>query len=1304
MCQMNDFDQGDVNTNVKAFKEEDPSHENRVGERRGNPYEESSFLSKLVFLWPYELLKLGMERPLDDADLPSILKEDMSKVNSNYFVRVWEEEKKRRPQNPSLHRAILRDFYCDLWYIQPLLLMASSAKVVQAVALGLLIETFESGGDGGYLWAGVMVISGFVVLMEHHHVFFFTWHKGMKLRIAAVASIYDKTLRLSSTHQDTSASSGSIINLATNDVERFLMASLFINYLFWAPLQSLAILGVGIWLLGPAFAAGFALLLVVFIPLQFYLSNRFAHYRSKIAAITDRRVTLVSQAIYGARVMKMSGWEWQFLDRIQAIRKEEITLIEKANQLKSLNETLFFSANVVISIVIFLVHIAAGGTLSPRNVFTVMTLINIVQLEMTKHVSLGVMGVSECYVSINRIQTFLNFPERPNGSEDGKLEYITTDKVAISMSNVDCYWNEDSSNHTEKKSESSSFLALSNISLNFNHGELTCIIGTVGSSKSALLQALVGELNVSQGSLRRNYTSLSYASQDPFLMDGTVRENIIMGETFRSEWYEKVVNATGLCVDFKQFRSEDLTLVGDRGVQCSGGQRARIGLARALYRDADVLICDDPLSAVDAKVGRLIFSEALMGLAVNRGKCVILATHQHQYINEARCVLMVAGKAVCDGSYTDCVVASGGKLTAHTPDCTGENDAADVPTKEVELIPLAAVDDHLGDKSDLVDDDKELNTKGLVQFETFVNYARAMGGVWKGVALLVLFLITQGTVLATIAVLGRWAERSVEDQRSWDIVGLVICLGVAVVVLALVRASISFRLTIRASQQLHDRMTKAVLRAKIEFFDTNPSGRILNRFSADVGSNDDLLPPTLFDFLMISFVVLGAVITTVSVLPYTLIAIPPLLVYFVMVRRVFVTTTRELKRLEGLARSPIFAMLSESLTGIATIRANSATTYFKTKFQDAHDTHTRAFFAFIASSRWVGFRMDSIMFLFLSVAVFLAVLFQQQGWFKVDPAILGLAISMLLQLAGIFQWCIRQSAEVINQMVSVERVLGFSNLPSEAELVNESDKDLGEWPKGGVMKMTNLSVRYRKGLPLSLKDISFEIPSGARVGVVGRTGSGKSTLVQSIFRLLEAENGSIQLDDINIGSVGLHTLRTRLSVIPQVPVLFSGCTVRENLDPFATHTDDQIREALQDVHMLSVIQDLPSGMISMVSEGGSNFSVGQRQLLCLARAILRKSPFLILDEPTANVDRRTDQLLQEALQKSFHQATILSVAHRLDTVIDYDYILVLGAGGVLEFGSPAELIDKEAGHFASMIRDTGDNMSQELRRRAKQGN
>mmetsp|Transcript_875 Transcript_875/g.1738 ORF Transcript_875/g.1738 Transcript_875/m.1738 type:complete len:561 (+) Transcript_875:2543-4225(+) len=550
--------------------------------------------------------------------------------------------------------------------------------------------------------------------------------------------------------------------------------------------------------------------------------------------------------------------------------------------------------------------------------------------------------------------------------------------------------------------------------------------------------------------------------------------------------------------------------------------------------------------------------------------------------------------------------------------------------------------------------------------------------------------------------MGRWAEREKEDQEDNEIVATVGAMSALVVLLAIFRAYLCFELTAKASQKLHDQMAASVLRAKIEFFDTNPMGRILNRFSADVGVCDDQLPQTMFDFLMIAFIVFGAVITALATLPFALAILPFLVWYFAKVRSIFVTSTRELKRLEGLARSPIFALLSEALGGIATIRANDYLEYFRKKFYAAHDGHTRTFFMFLSASRWLGFRMDSIVFTFMATVSFLAVVVQNEGWFHVDPAILGLSISMLIYLSGVFQWCIRQSAEVVNQMVSVERVLEYGHLESEAPLICEGDNKLKDsgWPSAGEIEYNGVSVRYRSTLPLALRKISFRIPAGARVGVVGRTGSGKSTVVQTLFRLLEPEDGKILIDSQDISKMGLHTLRTKISVIPQVPTLFSGCTVRENLDLFGLHSDEAIAQVLKSCHLMEAIEKLSDGTNSIVSEGGSNFSVGQRQLLCLARALLAQNKILVLDEATASVDRRTDQLLQQALQESYQDGTILAVAHRLDTIIDYDFILVLGQGEVLEFGTPDALLSQTEGIFTDMVQDTGDTMSKSLREQA----
>jgi len=1306
--------------------EECSTTEDKTTSRPPNPISQASLLSWLTFTWPYSIMKVGLERTIEEADLPEVEESESSSYNLALMQRLWDEEvanasKARR--RPSLHRALVRYYYSKLWFVLPLIAIASAAHIGQGLALGLLIEYIgkpEEQGWDGWVWASVLVLCGIIILFEHHHVYFNTWRMGMRLRIASIASIYDKSLKLRSTGGLEVASSGKVMNLASNDVERFILASIFISYLLIGPIEAVVILIVGIFIVGPAFAAGYVLLFI-FIPLQLYLSHKFAKFRSKIAAITDERVTLVSQAVSGARVVKMSGWEEQFRDRIAKIRCLEMKKIQSANRLKSWNEAIYFASNVTVSIVIFAVHVATGGALSSRTVFSTVTLINIVQLTMTKYFSLAVMGVSECYVSVARIQEFLDFPElRTPFGPDSKVCKQT--RSSLSLNDVTCYWN-DVTNAAEKGEQNSSpsnssipeeltvplTLALDCITLDFRLGNLHCIIGAVGCGKSALIQAVAGELPPAKGSINLNGLSLAYASQDPWIMNGSVRENITMGRPLHKKWYGQVVSACGLNIDFEQFRNGDATIVGDRGVQCSGGQRARIGLARALYRDADILLLDDPLSAVDSKVGRLIYYSAIQDLGVKRGKCVVLATHQHQFIGDADCILIEKGKVVCTGPYVTCVQASNGTLReafqTYGKSQQESGISEDFPTqletnKELEANEPTEEPMHVPTSKGEGLDQKEIRNTGVVKLSTWLEYASAMGGTLVSISLLVLFAVAQGSVLVSIIFIGNWAKQPVEEQGSPYYFGLDLGLCGVVIILSIVRAVTTFFCTIKASQRLHDRMAESVLRARIEFFDTNPLGRILNRFSADVGSNDDLLPTTLYDFLMCAFMVLGGIATAVSVLPFTLLVLPLLGWYFVRVRRVFITTSRELKRVEGMTRSPIFAILSESLSGIATIRTNDAIVFYQQKFREAQNAHSRAFFAFMASSRWLGFRMDSLMFLLMTMACYLAVLFHEQAWFDVDPAVLGLALTMLLQLAGTFQWTVRQSAEVVNQMVSVERVSDFCHLPPEAPLVTRKDEELETWPRSGSIEVANLKVRYRSSLPLSLSGVSFAIQSGHRVGIVGRTGSGKSTLVQALFRLLEAEGGAILVDGVDISTLGLHKLRTKMSVIPQTPVLFSGCTIRENLDPFGKYDEGVIRRALEDVQMMKAIDDLPDGLDSVVSEGGSNFSVGQRQLICLARAILRKNKILVLDEPTANVDSRTDELLQQAVGKSFSGATVIAVAHRLDTVIDYDRILVLGKGEVLEYGSPRELLLKKDGNFASMVENTGAQMAGNLRRKA----
>ena len=702
----------------------------------------------------------------------------------------------------------------------------------------------------------------------------------------------------------------------------------------------------------------------------------------------------------------------------------------------------------------------------------------------------------------------------------------------------------------------------------------------------------------------------------------------------------------------------------------------------------------------------MIFQSAIHDICLAKGKCVVLATHQYQLIENETCILMKRGNIVQIAPYQNCIAQSGGllrsarKSVASKAKETSNKDTTTTCTEE------AASKEPLGGQLENGNQaHSETKSSGDLSRNTWKDYINAMGGKWVAIGVLSLFAFTQATLLVTIVYMARWAEKPFEEQSSPNFLSLIVLLCVAVIFLSLFRSILAYNVTLKASRDLHDSMILAVLRAKVEFFDTNPLGRILNRFSADVGSNDDQLPSSLNDTFSIGFIVVGAVVAAASVMPFLLIVIPPILYYFARTRRMFVGASRELKRFEGMARSPIHNMMAESINGIASIRANGAVEYFQEQFAEVQNAHTRTFFSFIGCTRWLNFRLEAIQISLLSMASLLAVIFQSNNWFNVDPALLGLALTLLLQLSGLLQWAVRQSCELINHMVAVERVAAYTKLESEAPLKAEADKLVdASWPRNGSVEVKDLAVRYRVSLPSALSGLTLDIVGGQRIGVVGRTGSGKSTFVQALFRLLEAEEGSIEIDAQDISKLGLHTLRKRMSVIPQTPVLFSGWSLRDNLDPSGENSEGEIIEAIANVQLLDIYDDLPDGLDTIVADSGNNFSVGQRQLLCVARAILQNHKILVLDEPTANVDQRTDALLQEAVATSFPGATVIAIAHRLETIIDYDQILVIGDGKMLEYGTPAELLQKQDGHFAAMVADTGPAMASELHDRASAQN
>lgn len=649
-----------------------------------------------------------------------------------------------------------------------------------------------------------------------------------------VSAIFAKVLRLPSIGLDgsTSTASGHITNLASNDVEKFLITSVTSNYIVLGPIETLIVLCLGTNITGPSFLAGFALLCLL-VPMQFFLSRKFASLRKEIAALTDSRVGWISQAVQGARIMKQSGFEYLFLDRITEARRQEIRKLHQTTLLRAMNEAIYFFTTATVAMVIFSVRVATGNSLSPELVYTTLSFLNIMQFTLTKHIPYSVMGLSECCISCNRLQAFLATPDLEARTDkfikvETEFKHKRRPQLILSYKGVTCYWDD---------SRGQKSVAISDINFDFNSTSLYCVIGRIGSGKSALLQSIMGELPIACGTVQQYYKDFSSAPQEPWVMNGTVRENILMGCQYEQAWYNEVIDACALDTDLLHFSDGDMTIVGDRGVQCSGGQKARIGLARAIYRrSSKILLLDDPLSAVDPKVAKKIFFSAILHLGVEKGKCVVLVTHQHQFVGRAdKCIFMEKGRVLCMAAYSECVSSSKELLDMSAlfqvdKSMAGAKEIAD----EIDSTPGSKLEAHL-----------EKRTTGVVQMKTWRAYIRSLGGSPMLILYFGLFVVTQATLLISFVLLGQWGDALAENQSEtrWY-TSIAVATG-ALVVLSIVRAQFSFYTLVRCSQNLHDEMVWALLRAQIKFFDTNPVGRILNRVSADVGIVDELLPREL---------------------------------------------------------------------------------------------------------------------------------------------------------------------------------------------------------------------------------------------------------------------------------------------------------------------------------------------------------------------------------------------------------------------------------------------------------------------------
>uniref|UniRef100_A0A674EFY5 Cystic fibrosis transmembrane conductance regulator n=1 Tax=Salmo trutta TaxID=8032 RepID=A0A674EFY5_SALTR len=1060
-----------------------------------------------------------------------VLPEDGSERLGEELQRHWDHEVQKAAKDlrpPKLTKVLIKCYWKPYAVLGIFTLIEEVIKVIQPVFLGKLIQYFEKYDPDdmdalyeAFGYAAGVCLSTLILAVTHHLYFFHVLRTGMKMRVAMCHMIYKKALCLSSAAMG-KTTTGQIVNLLSNDVNKFDEVTIFLHFLWVGPLQAAAVLGL-LWVeIGPSCLAGMAVL-VILMPTQTMFGRLFSKFRSKTAALTDNRIRTMNEVVSGIRIIKMYAWEKPFSALVNDVRREEISKIMSSSYLRGLNMASFFAASKIIVFITFTVYVLLGNTISASRVFVAVSLYSAVRLTVTLFFPSAVEKLSETLISVRRI------------------------KVLKSHSFI---INQDAP-------------SLQNLSLTVKSEQLVAVIGPVGAGKSSLLSTILGELPHDKGVLKVK-GQLTYASQQPWVFPGTIRSNILFGKELHPQKYEKVLRA---CALKRLLPDGDLTLIGDRGATLSGGQKARVNLARAVYQDADIYLLDDPLSAVDAEVGRHLFEQCICGILKNKPR--ILVTHQLQYLQSADQILVL--KEVCS---------------------------------------------------------------------------------WQG--------LTGATLIFGFA-----------------------------------RSLLMFNVLVKAAQSLHNRMFNSILRTPVRFFDINPIGRVLNRFSKDIGQLDAALPWTFVDFIQIFLQIIGVIAVAASVIPWILIPLVPLVIVFLFLRRYFLQTSRDVKRLESTTRSPVFSHLSSSLQGLWTIRAFRAEERFQNTFDAYQDLHSESWFLFLVTSRWFAVRLDGMCAVFVTITAFGCLLLRDQ----VEAGSVGLALSYAVTLMGMFQWGVRQSAEVENMMTSVERVVEYTELESEAPWETQK-RPPPEWPSQGLITFDRVNFSYSSDGPVVLKDMKAMFRPKEKVGIVGRTGAGKSSLVSALFRLAEPE-GRIYIDGVLTSEIGLHDLRQKMSIIPQDPVLFTG-TMRKNLDPFSQHSDEDLWNALQEVQLKSVVEELPNKMETVLAESGSNFSVGQRQLVCLARAVLRKNRILIIDEATANVDPRTDELIQKTIRDKFRECTVLTIAHRLNTIIDSDRILVLDAGQIHAYDEPYTLLQNPDGIFFKMVQQTGRQEAVALLQSAKQ--
>ncbi|KAF8509514.1 ABC protein [Hysterangium stoloniferum] len=1171
-------------------------------------------------------------------------------------------------------------------------------------------------GRGIGLAFGLFCVTCTFVVMQQQF-FWRSMSTGVLARSVLIASIYKKGVFLAPAVRPAHPNS-SLVNHMNTDVSRINECAQWFHASWTAPIQITICLIILLFQLGPSALAGFCLLIVM-TPIQERAMAYHFKIRKSSMRWTDRRANLVQELLGGMRVVKCFTYEKPFLKRLCSIRDMELKGIWWIMLIRAGNEAIVISIPVLAAILAFVAYSLSGHSFDPAIIFTSLSLFQLLAQPL--------MFLPRALSSIADAQ---NAIKRLNGIFHAELIHQTAFEVdpdldvAVRVDKASFEWdhrnqpdeikvkNTKRHKHRLEKDENRSIprerFAITNLDMEIPRGQLCAIVGPVGSGKSSILLGLIGEMRRTGGSCTFG-GSVAYCAQSAWIRNGTLRDNILFGRAFHKQRYWNVLKDSCLLPDLDVLPDGDMSEIGEKGINLSGGQKQRVNIARALYHDADIIIFDDPLSAVDAHVGKALFANAILALKA-QGKTVLLVTHALHFLAQVDFVYTFVNGYIAEQGPYDELIRHNGPFAKLVADFGGSGEGLEEKDKKKQHpdargpVPTSkhVGEDNVTNESSAKEGSGELKgrlicaeerTIGSISSKVYMSYLRAGKGVYTVPLVIVSAVLMQVSSILNSYFLVWWQADTFHRSETFYMT-IYACLGLSQAIFTFTLGTTMSWLSILASKNLYWESMEKIFHAPMSLFDTTPLGRMMSVLGKDMDVLDSMRT-----FIVTVSLVSGSILIVTIITHYFIVVAAFLFLGYMYFTSFYRNSARELKRLDANLRSLLYSHFSESLGGLPTIRAYGEIPRYLADNEYYIDLENRALYPIITNQRWLNVRLGFLGAILVFVVGILAVV----GINGITPAQIGLILTYTTSLTQSLNMATKQSAEVENLMNSVERVVHYSDsdlLEQEAPHERDDVKPPEEWPFRGSIEFKDVVMSYRPGLDPALKGISMSIRPGEKIGVIGRTGAGKSSLMAALFRLVELSSGSIRIDGIDISSLGLHDLRSKIAIIPQEPLLFSG-TIRTNLDPFSVYDDAQLWDALRRAYLvealsysdekipyerkddMSIIDDaghsdsctLAGGLSleTVVESEGANFSTGERSLISLARAL-----------DSASVDFETDNKIQATIQEEFKGRTVLCIAHRLRTILEYDQILVMDHGQISEFGRPVDLFKKESSIFYRM--------------------